>query len=246
MTHSPRRAARHAAVAPFYSVHPTALILSLIGIAGVVLWGLAVVPISAVQFDIWLNNMHTPLWDGLAVLISHVFGPTLAVLVGLIFAAVVAWRCRSVAVGLGAGLAVGLAWASSYAVKMLVHRPRPDFALIPHQIVKMETDPSFPSGHTTFITCLAVVTVLLVWRTARWRATAIVVGVVLVVMVGFSRMYVGVHDIHDVSAALVYGVCASILAYAFIGWLLQKNRLRERVDTAVGLRPRAVASAATR
>lgn len=239
MTDSPRRVARHAATAPFFPVHPTALILSLVGIAGVVLWGLAVVPVSAVRFDIWLNDLHTPLWDGIAVLVSHVFAPTLAVVVGVVYAAAVAWRCRSVAVGVGAAAAVALAWISSYAVKILVHRPRPDFALIPHHIVPMETDASFPSGHTTFITCLAVVTVLLLWR-RRWRTTTIIVGAVLVVVVAFSRMYVGVHDANDVAAAVVYGTSASILAYAFIGWLLQKGGLRERVDAAVGIRPRAV------
>lgn len=245
MTHSPRRAARHAATAPYFPVHPVALILSLVGIAGVVLWGLAVYSANATNLDIWLNERHTPLWDGIAVLISHVFGPAMAVVVGIVFAAIVAWRTRSVAVGLGAGLAVGLAWASSYAVKMLVHRPRPDFSLIPHHIVAMETDPSFPSGHTTFITCLAVITVLLLWRN-RWRTVAIVVGAVLVVIVAFSRMYVGVHDVNDVAAAAVYGVCASILAFAFVGWLLQKGRLRDRVDAAVGLHPRAVAAAPVR
>lgn len=236
MTDSPRRTARHVATAPFLPIHPTALILSLVGIAGVVLWGLAVVPVNAVRFDIWLNDMHTPLWDGIAVLVSHAFQPTMAVVVGVVYAAVAAWRCRSVAIGLGAGAAVGLAWASSYAVKMLVHRPRPDFALIPHHIVPLETDPSFPSGHTTFVTCLAIVTVLLLWR-GRWRVTAIIVGSVVVVIVAFSRMYVGVHDANDVAAAAVYGVSAGILAFAFIGWLLQKGRLRERVDAAVGLRP---------
>ncbi|HZB83679.1 MAG TPA: bifunctional DedA family/phosphatase PAP2 family protein, partial [Rubrobacteraceae bacterium] len=89
-------------------------------------------------------------------------------------------------------------------LKELFARPRPYFK---HPLV-LETSYSFPSGHATmsliFYGMLAYFCVLAL-RT--WRArTAVVFGTsLLVLLIGFSRIYLGVHYFSDVVAGFASG-----------------------------------------
>ena len=59
---------------------------------------------------------------------------------------------------------------------------------------------SFPSGHSSGIATLVTVALVLLWPSvsARARRWSVVVGVVLVVLVGLTRMWLGVHYLSDV------------------------------------------------
>lgn len=216
-----------------------ALVVSLVGVAAILLWGLWIrADTNELGFVVWLNSLHSPVLDALGRFAAVIVGPALAVVWGLVFAGIVAWRSRSVAIGLGAGLAVGLSWASSAVIKLLVDRPRPDWNAIGHHVGVMEVDPSFPSGHVTFIASLTVVTCLLLWRT-RFRWWAIVLGALATLLIAVSRMYVGAHYLSDVIAAALYGLFGGILAYALVGWLLSLGQLQQRIDRHVPLTRRA-------
>ncbi len=54
---------------------------------------------------------------------------------------------------------------------------------------------SFPSGHATFAAGFyGTLTLLVAWRLkGLWRWTVAAVGVALVLLIGFSRLYLGVH-----------------------------------------------------
>jgi membrane-associated phospholipid phosphatase len=98
------------------------------------------------------------------------------------------------------------------SAKMFFRRDRPDLWLSPSP----EHTYSFPSGHAmgsmAFVAALAV----LAWPT-RWRWWAIVLGGVFTGLVGFSRVYLGVHFPSDVvagwSASLAWVLGLSQLAY---------------------------------
>ncbi|WP_131836173.1 phosphatase PAP2 family protein [Ancylobacter aquaticus] len=101
----------------------------------------------------------------------------------------------------------------SYALKLGFERPRPD--LVAH-LVDVSTL-SFPSGHAmgsavTFLT-LGVL-IARTERKARLRAYALAVAVGLTLVVGFSRVYLGVHWPTDVLA----GWCAGS-AWALLCWI---------------------------
>lgn len=98
-------------------------------------------------------------------------------------------------------------------LKELFVRPRPSFA---DTIPRLHTF-SFPSGHTMLASVFyGSLCVLLVSRTQSWilRALAIVVALLMIALVGLSRMYLGVHYLTDVMGAIVEG--SAWLATSFL------------------------------
>ena len=111
--------------------------------------------------------------------------------------------------------------ATNFTIKPLVERPRPwlDWPITP--LVK-EMDPnSFPSGHT----CAAFAAAMAWLRTLPGRGERILV-VALAVLMGLSRLYVGVHYPSDVLVgALVGALCAWVAWKAFQVYDGRKNRV---------------------
>ena len=98
-------------------------------------------------------------------------------------------------------------------LKYLVQRPRPDgFRLI------SETGYSFPSGHSMVAMAFFGLLIWMVWRYHRHDVMRVVWCVVfgfVIVMVGVSRIYLGVHYASDVLA----GFCVSLI------WLIFYTRV---------------------
>lgn len=130
----------------------------------------------------------------------------LAVLVGL------AWRWRR---GDWAGLAVLLgaycgALVIYSGVKRIVARARPPIEVALGEAPGL----SFPSGHTTGSAAVYVALALLVLMLTRQRRrrAAILGGTgLLVVAIGLSRVYLGVHWMSDVLAGLAAGVAWALV-----------------------------------
>ena len=93
---------------------------------------------------------------------------------------------------------------TNLTIKPLISRPRPwlDWPIVP---LVVENDPnSFPSGHT----CAAFAAAMAWVRTLPQRRDRVIVAVMAVLM-GLSRLYVGVHYPSDVLAGAVIGsLCA--------------------------------------
>lgn len=110
---------------------------------------------------------------------------------------------------------------TNVVLKHLVSRPRPwlDVAgLIP---LVAEHDPnSFPSGHTS----AALAAACAWWRTmpARWMAR---IGLALAVLMGLSRLYVGVHYPTDVLAGAAVGAFCGWAAWKLCQWWEQRKPL---------------------
>lgn len=110
----------------------------------------------------------------------------------------------------------------STLLKMGFDRPRPD--LVPHATEVFTA--SFPSGHATlsavtFLTLGAVLT-----RTLRRRplqAYILAVSMLLTVMVGLSRVYLGVHYPTDVLAGWCIGAAWAILCWSVALRLQQRG-----------------------
>ncbi|PKW13104.1 phosphatase PAP2 family protein [Saccharopolyspora spinosa] len=123
------------------------------------------------------------------------------------------WRAdRRLAVLVAPLLAGGAAWVAAGLVKDVFQQDRPCRAMtIPGGTVENCADVSIwslPSGHSATAAAVAVALAML-WR----RITAIVV--LLALLEGFSRIFVGVHYPHDVLAGYLLGAvlgAASVFA----------------------------------
>jgi membrane-associated phospholipid phosphatase len=73
------------------------------------------------------------------------------------------------------------------------------------QQIVIEKGYSFPSGHAMISCALAITIMILCWPT-RWRRLAIIGGTIYFILVGISRLYLGVHYPSDVLG----GWCVSI------------------------------------
>jgi undecaprenyl-diphosphatase len=105
-------------------------------------------------------------------------------------------------------------------LKMSYNRPRPDLTAMSHQFTA-----SFPSGHAmlsavTFLTIGAVLARLAPRRDLK--IFAIASAVFLTLIVGFSRLYMGVHYPSDILAGWCLGAAWAMLCSA-IAFKLQRS-----------------------
>lgn len=102
---------------------------------------------------------------------------------------------------------VGGAAVSNVILKYIFHRTRPSFW---HSAIT-ETGYSFPSGHAMMSSALVLCLIVILWNT-RWRVVSIILGSFIVIMIGTSRLYLGVHYPTDVIA----GWCVSFVWVAIV------------------------------
>ena len=107
----------------------------------------------------------------------------------------------------------------STLLKLGFDRPRPD---IPHAARVFTA--SFPSGHAmlsavTFLTLGALLTRVNADR--RVKAYFMVLAVFLTIIVGLSRLYLGVHYPSDVLAGWCVGAAWAVLCWSGVLWLQQ-------------------------
>ena len=99
-----------------------------------------------------------------------------------------------------------------HEIKAAVDRPRPDDALVGY------SGSSFPSGHAAHSVLYVWLAVMVVMRLrpGMSRGAAVVAGgIVLTILVGFSRVYLNVHYLSDVSGGWALGAaCFSLCAAA--------------------------------
>jgi undecaprenyl-diphosphatase len=111
--------------------------------------------------------------------------------------------------------------AGSQLLKANFQRPRPD--LVPHRVVVSSS--SFPSGHSmnaaaTYLTLGALLA--RIQKRRHLRVFILLLAAFLTLLVGFSRIYLGVHWPTDVLAGWTAGG-----VWAFLCWLVALRLQRE-------------------
>lgn len=159
----------------------------------------------------WLTTVLT--------LVTDLFGPI--ILPVLIAAAAVLWwrRTRSWRDPLVLVGAMVFSTALSFALKGIYGRPRPEASLM--SIPGLETSYSFPSGHTIGASTLVLVSGYLIWRgspTRRALAWWALAAVVIIGVVGGSRLYLGYHFLTDVLAGICVGVVVLGVTMCVVRW----------------------------
>lgn len=112
-------------------------------------------------------------------------------------------------------LFTGCAFAGSallnLATKHAFQRDRPSL----WESVAPESTFSFPSGHAMGSMTLAMTVVLLAWHT-RWRWPAVIAAGLFVLLVGLSRIYLGVHYPSDIIGGWAAGMAWVVGVYLLI------------------------------
>ncbi|MDO1448100.1 phosphatase PAP2 family protein [Rhodocytophaga aerolata] len=108
--------------------------------------------------------------------------------------------------------------------KLIFHRVRPaDVGFYE------ETNFSFPSGHSTTAMVLFGMLTYFLMRNSHSRKQRLLyflMGLLLVLLVGFSRIYLGVHFLSDVLGGYLLGATWMIMGITVIEWLSYKKELR--------------------
>lgn len=161
------------------------------------------------EFTRALQESRGPVLDLVMLALSHSHSTTV-VLVAAVGLAAWRWRRhdRPAAWSLAAVPAGELL---NVALKHLFERPRP---VVPEPLVHLSTY-SFPSGHAVASTLFYGALCAIVWQrvpSRRLRIAATVVAAMMVVLVSFSRVYLGAHYASDVLAGIAVGTfCVALL-----------------------------------
>jgi membrane-associated phospholipid phosphatase len=126
----------------------------------------------------------------------------------ILIAAVLFWRGRLRLEAICLVALSGVSALLNVALKLLVARPRPSGSLV--HVFVVATGKSFPSGHVmayvAFWGLLFSFSLLLFSGKHWWRTLLIVVCVLLVVLIGPARIYLGDHWATDVLGAYLIGL----------------------------------------
>ncbi|MBW4435151.1 MAG: phosphatase PAP2 family protein [Pelatocladus maniniholoensis HA4357-MV3] len=149
-----------------------------------------------------IRQMHTPIGDRVMLGITFLGEPVFLLLICLGIAIRLLYihrRSQATTLGIAAVGAIGL----NYLIKVLFGRVRPQLW---NRIVDVGQY-SFPSGHAMIsLVIYGFIGYLIAKRYRRWRAWIFTFTMILIIAIGFSRLYLGVHWPTDVIAGYAAGV----------------------------------------
>ena len=160
----------------------------------------------------WLEGLRTPWLDSLMSAVTELGDETVFMVAGLVILWCVnkRWGFRFLLTGL-TGSVINQLLKGIF----LIPRPwvlDPSFTIV-ESARAGATGYSFPSGHTQ--SAATMFGTLAMWSRRRWST---LLCVVMVLLVGFSRMYLGVHTPLDVGVSLLTGVVTVVLLCQLCDW----------------------------
>lgn len=173
-----------------------------------------VVEREPIRADVTIINAihagHTAALDNIYLFFTAIGEPVVVAAAGLVLIGYFLYRRRFRAAALIAGGAGG-ATLANLILKAIFMRSRPSiFTPLVH-----ETSYSFPSGHAMVSSAFVVVCIVLAWKT-RFRWFVVVIGGLLTLAIGVSRIYLGVHYPSDVLAGWCVGTVWAVIAGSLI------------------------------
>ncbi len=173
------------------------------------------------QVSVWLHTHGSPAFSAFLYAITQVHSPVgmtiIAVLLGLWL-----WKSGHPYWMLSLALAVPGGMLMNTIVKELVNRARPTW----DDPILTLTSASFPSGHAAGATLFyGFVAAFMVWSVkGPWsRALAVACCALMVAVVGFSRIYLGVHYLSDVLAAVSLSLAWLVLCLIAVRGLAHRH-----------------------
>lgn len=171
---------------------------------------------------LWLTGISHPVADQFFLWITQLGSPT-AFIMGSIASMLVFIRLRRGLQGLVLNLCLFTSWAVMNGLKELFARPRP---LGEH--LTYAAGFSFPSGHAMVSTAFYGFLAYLLWINIPGRCGRVCSGllILLIILIGISRVYLNVHFTSDVLAGFLLGVLLVFLfakLYHYLSTVLAKR-----------------------
>jgi len=173
-----------------------------------------------------INNHHTPFLDAIIDVNDYTVTPAaIAAPLGLMAYGLIARSDYETDSGILLGLSALVSEGASQMLKHIIKRERPYSALVDVNVSHLSSagDPysSFPSGHTTVAFTLATT------LTLRYPKLYVAVPLYLwASLVGYGRLYLGVHYPTDVLVGAILGSAIAVVIYLFQDDIIAfKNRL---------------------
>ncbi len=162
----------------------------------------------------FLQIFSSPVVDNIFIIIT-LFGEKVFYTLVL---CIIFW-CINKKLGYKLGFALFFSMTINGAIKELLNVKRPiGLEGITSLRVETATGMSFPSGHTQSTTTFW--TSFMVNFKKRWLY---ILGTIIIILVGISRLYLGVHWPSDVIGAIIIGVICVFISNIIIEYTLEKN-----------------------
>lgn len=126
-------------------------------------------------------------------------------------------------IALPISVAVIISALLNFILKNIFDRERPDILRLIN-----ETGYSFPSGHAMINATLYAMFILYIWKCFRNTHQKMIISALcaaLVIAIGFSRIYLGVHYFGDVLGGWLFGLAISV--FVFHAWNGSKAAFRK-------------------
>lgn len=185
----------------------------------------------------WLQSRRTPALDLLMLAVSYIgYGVIPYALAAVTFFVFLFFGLRSEAFGLF--LSTAGSGILNRTLKMLIARPRP--AAPDVNVFREHGGQSFPSGHVTFYVCyfgfLFFVAYALLPARTNARRVIFALCVLMIALVGLSRVYLGAHWPSDtIGAYFLGGLWLAFSLYMYGRW---KDRSTFHQDETATLAPK--------
>jgi len=205
---------------------PRAWAATLLACVGAALFGVTALVLKA-GAPSWDESLFRVLNDVPAALasvltpLSHLFRLAGIVIVIVLAAVYVVARNRSVLPVAAGAAAAAVAWALANLAKVIANRPRP-YEVVAGAVLRQQPahGTSFPSSHTAITVAVVIALVPFLPRALAW------VAVGYAVLVGWSRVYLGVHYPLDILGGAGIGLAVGGAMLLALGVLVRHHTER--------------------
>jgi undecaprenyl-diphosphatase len=166
--------------------------------------------------SVWMTDIQSPFFDAVMPVVSYLGAFPYCIIASLIIG-LVFWLLRKRIESL---VIIGVPYIGviiSYILKFLIDRPRPlDDGL----------ENSFPSGHTIYTSILIGLIIYFlpqVVKNKTWCLVLRIIAGLVIVLMGFSRLYLQLHWLSDVLSSLVIGILVIVPAIISYKYLLKRD-----------------------
>lgn len=159
----------------------------------------------------FLQNMRSPWADQFMTVISQLGDARIHIVLVLSLALWLCWQKRWLAVSHWLA-AVGFAGFAAWFLKQTLQLPRP------MPLLDSTMAYGFPSAHTLLAVCSFGFLAVFITREihSKWRTLVYAIAASIVILIAFSRLYLGVHWLSDIMGALIIGLLwTTVLGIAF-------------------------------